>query len=78
MTFISALSLRVLVWSPTLIGLDLQLTPLISTTEKRELLTCTPDTTRAKFDRLRSARHIHHDQKITTRYAKALTKLMNS
>jgi hypothetical protein len=51
------------------------LTSHIGITEKRKkLLTCTPEITRAKLDRLRSARLIHGDQKATTRHAMALSK----
>jgi hypothetical protein len=75
MPSISTLSLRILVWSPSLISLDLPLTTLIGITGKRkQILTCTQETTRAKLERLCSARLIHGDQKITTRHAKALTK----
>jgi hypothetical protein len=74
MSFIDALSLRILVWCPTLIGLDLQLASLIGIVGKRKkLLTYTQETTRAKLGRLRSARLIHHDQETTTRHAKALS-----
>jgi hypothetical protein len=42
MSFISTLSLRIPIWCPTLIGLDLPLTTLVGITEKRKkLLTCT-------------------------------------
>jgi hypothetical protein len=75
MSSISALSLRILVRCPTLIDLDLPLTTLIGITEKRKkLLTCTQKITRAKLERLRSARLIHGDQKTTTRHAMALSK----
>jgi hypothetical protein len=75
MSSISALSLRIPVWCTTLIGLDLPLSSLISIAGKRKkLLTCTQETTRAKFERLRSARFIHGDQKTTTRHAIALSK----
>jgi hypothetical protein len=75
MTFIGALSLRIPVWRPTLISLDLPLVSLISITGKgKKILTCTQETTRAKLERLRLARLIHHDQKATTRHAKALSK----
>jgi hypothetical protein len=75
MPSISALSLRILVQCPTLIGLDLPLTTLVSIVRKRkQLLNCTQDTTRVKLERLRSARLIHGDQKTTTRHAKALRK----
>jgi hypothetical protein len=48
---ISILSLRIPVWCPTLIGLDLPLATLVGITEKRKkLLTCTQETTRAKLE----------------------------
>jgi hypothetical protein len=75
MPSISALSLRIPVQCPTLIGLDLALASLIDIAGKRnKLLTCTHETTRAKLERLRSARLVHGDQKTTTRQAKALSK----
>jgi hypothetical protein len=75
MTSINALSLRIPVRSPTLIGLDFPLTTLISITGKRKkLLTCIQVIARAKLERLRSERLIHGDQKITTRHAMALSK----
>jgi hypothetical protein len=75
MPSIGALSLRVPVRSPTLIGLDFPLTTLVGITGKRkQLLTCIEKTTRVKLERLRSARLIRGDQKITTRHAKALNK----
>jgi hypothetical protein len=75
MTFISNLSLRVPVRHPTLIALDLPLTPLTGISGKRKkILTYTQETTRAKLERLRSVRLIHHDQTITTRHAMALNK----
>jgi hypothetical protein len=75
MTSIGALSLRIPVWHPTLIGLDLPLASLISITDKKKnILTCTQETTRAKLEQLRSARPIHCDQTIMTRHAIALNK----
>jgi hypothetical protein len=75
MPTIGALSLLIPVWRLTLIGLDLPLTSLIGIADKRKkLLTYTQETTRAKLERLHSARLIHHDQKTTTRHAKALSK----
>jgi hypothetical protein len=72
MPSISAQSLRIPVWCPTLIGWDLPLASLIGITEKRKkLLTNTHETTRAKLDRLRSTRLIRGDQKTTTRHAMA-------
>jgi hypothetical protein len=56
MPTIGTLSLRIPVRSPTLIGLDFPLTTLVGITGKRkQLLTYTQKTTRAKL--LRSARH---------------------
>jgi hypothetical protein len=79
MPSISTLRLRTLVWSPTLIILDFPLTTLISIAGKRkQFLTYTQKTTRAKLERLRSARLIQGDQEITTRHAKALNKTNNS
>jgi hypothetical protein len=53
MTSISALSLWIPVWSPTLIGLDLLLTTLIDIIgERNKILTCTQETTRVKLERL--------------------------
>jgi hypothetical protein len=72
MPSISALSLRILVRCPILIGLDLPLASFIGIAGKRKkLLTCTQETTRAKLERLCSTRLIHGDQKTTTRHAKA-------
>jgi hypothetical protein len=60
---------------PTLIGLDLPLTPLVGNAKKRKkILTCTQETKRAMLERLRSARLIHHDQMITARHAMSLNK----
>jgi hypothetical protein len=79
MPSIGILSLRIPVWSPTLIGLDFPLTTLIGITGKRkQLLTCTQKTTRAKLERLRSARFIQGHQMINTRHAKALNKTNKS
>jgi hypothetical protein len=51
MSSIGALSLRILVRSPTLTGLDFPPTTLISVTGKRkQFLTCTKKTTRAKLE----------------------------
>jgi hypothetical protein len=75
MTSIDALSLMIPVRSPTLIILDLPLTTIVGIVGKRkQILTCTQETTRAKLERLRSARLIHGDQQITTRHTKALIK----
>jgi hypothetical protein len=60
---------------PTLIGLDLPLASLVGIAGKRKkLLICTQEITRAKLERLRSARLIHSDQKTTTRRAMTLSK----
>jgi hypothetical protein len=59
MPSISALTLRIPVQSPIVLGLDFPLTILINITGKRkQFLTCTQNTTRAKLERLRSARFI--------------------
>jgi hypothetical protein len=51
MPTIGALSLRIPLWRPTLIGLDFPLTTLIGITGKRkQFLTCTQKTTRAKHE----------------------------
>jgi hypothetical protein len=60
---------------PTLISLDLPLATFIGITgKKNKLLACTQETTRAKLERLRSARFIRSDQKTTTRHPMALNK----
>jgi hypothetical protein len=75
MLSIGALSLMISVRSSTLIGLDFPLTTLVSIAGKRkQFLTCTQKTTRAKLERLCSARLIHDNQKTTTRHAMALSK----
>jgi hypothetical protein len=59
MPSISALSVRIPVQSPTLIGLNFPLTTLIGITGKRkQFLTCTRKTTGAKIEQLHSARLI--------------------
>jgi hypothetical protein len=79
MPSIGALSLRILVQSPTLHGFDFALTILVGITGKRkQFLPCTQKITRAKLERLFSARLIQGNQKITTRYAKVLNKTNNS
>jgi hypothetical protein len=79
MSSIGALSLRILVRSPALIGLDFSLTTLVGIADKRkQFLTCTQKTTRAKLEQLRSARLIQGDQKITSRHADVLTRLKYS
>jgi hypothetical protein len=51
MSTIGILSLGILVRSPSLIGLDFPLTTLVGITGKRkQILTCTQKTTRAKFE----------------------------
>jgi hypothetical protein len=51
MTSIGTLSLRILVRSPFLIGLDFPLITLVGIIGKRkQLLTCTQKTTRAKLE----------------------------
>jgi hypothetical protein len=71
MTCISALSLRIPIQCPTLIGSDLPLATFVGIAEKRKKHR---KSTRAKLERLRSARLIHGDQKTTTRYAMTLSK----
>jgi hypothetical protein len=69
MPSIGTLSLRIPVWSPTLIGWDFPLTTLIGITSKRkQFLTYTQKT----------ARPIQDDQKITSRHAEVLTRLKDS
>jgi hypothetical protein len=64
MPSIDILSLRILVWSPTLAGLDFPLTTLVGIAGKRkQFLTCTQKIARAKLERLRSTRLIQGDQK---------------
>jgi hypothetical protein len=74
MASISVVSLWIPVRRPTLISLDLSLSPLIGIIGKRKIITCIQETTRANLERLRSARLIHHDQMITTSHVKALNK----
>jgi hypothetical protein len=51
MSSIDALSPRISIQSPTLIGLDLPQTTLIGITGKwKQILTCTQETTRAKLE----------------------------
>jgi hypothetical protein len=79
MPSIGALSLRIPVQSPTLFGLDFPLTTLIDIAGKRkQFLTCTKKTARAKLERLCSARLIQGDQKITSGHAEVLTRLKDS
>jgi hypothetical protein len=73
------LSLRILVRSPTLFGLDFPLTTLVGISGKRkQFLICTQKTTRVKLEQLRSARLIQGDQKITSRHAEVSTGLKDS
>jgi hypothetical protein len=75
MPSISTLSLRIPVRYPTLLGLDLALTTLVDIAIKRkQLLTYTQETTRAKLERLCLARLIHGHQKTTTGHAMALSE----
>jgi hypothetical protein len=75
MPSIGALSLRIPVQGPTLLCLDFPLTTLVGITEKRkQFLTWTQKIARAKLERLRSAKLIQGDQKITSRHANALNK----
>jgi hypothetical protein len=79
MSSIGILSLRIPVQSPTLIGLDFPLTTLVSIVGKRkQFLICTQKKARAKLERLRLARLIQGDQKITSRHAEVLTRLKDS
>jgi hypothetical protein len=79
MPSIGTLSLRIPVWSPTLIGLDFPLITLVDITGKRkQLLTCTQKTTRAKLEQLCSAGLIQGDQKITSRHVEVSTRLEDS
>jgi hypothetical protein len=51
MPSIDALSLRIPVWSPTLISLDFPLSTLIGITRKtKQFLICSQKTTRAKLE----------------------------
>jgi hypothetical protein len=69
MPFIITLSLRIPIQSSSLIGLAFPLTTLNGITGKRkQLLTCTQKTTRAKLERLHSVRLIQGDEKITYRH----------
>jgi hypothetical protein len=69
MSSIGIPSLGIPVWNPTLVGLDFPLTTLIDIVDKRkQFLTCTQKISRAKLERLCSARLIQGDQKITSRH----------
>jgi hypothetical protein len=76
MPSIGVLSLRIPVWSPTLIGLDFPLTTLVG--KRKQFLTCTQKTTREKLERPRSTRLIQGDEKITSRHAEVSTRLKDS
>jgi hypothetical protein len=66
MPSIGILSLGIPVRSLTLAGLDFPLATLVGIAGKRkQFLTCTQKIARAKLERLRSARLIQGDQKIT-------------
>jgi hypothetical protein len=79
MPSIDILSMGIPVRSPTLSGLDFPLATLIGIAGKRkQFLTCTQKTSRAKLERLRSARLIHGDQKITSRHAEVYQDLRDS
>jgi hypothetical protein len=63
MPSIGILSLRIPVWSPTLVGLDFPLTTLVGIVGRRkQFLTYTQKIARAKLERLHSARLIQGDQ----------------
>jgi hypothetical protein len=69
MSSLGILSLRIPVQSPSFIDLDFPLTTLIGITGKRkQFLTCTQKTTRAKLEWLRSAGLIHGDPKRSPLY----------
>jgi hypothetical protein len=58
---------------------EVVLSHLISITGRRkQFLTCTEKTARAKLERLRSARIIQGDQNITSRHAEVSTGLKDS
>jgi hypothetical protein len=79
MSSIGALSLRIPVRSPTLIGFDIPLTTLVGIAGRRkQLLTYTQKAARAKLERLRSARLIQGDQKITSQHAEVSTSIKDS
>jgi hypothetical protein len=79
MPSIGTLSLRIPIWNPSLIGLDFPLTSLVGIAGKRkQLLTCTQKTTRAKLEQLCLERLIQGDQKITSIHAEVLTRLKDS
>jgi hypothetical protein len=70
MSSIGILSLGIPVRSSTLVGLDFPLVTLVGITGKRkQFLTCTQKIARANLERLRPARLIQDDQKITSIHA---------
>jgi hypothetical protein len=70
MPSIGILRLEIPVRSTTLSGLDFPLTTLVGITDKRkQFLTGTQKIARAKLERLRLARLIQGDQKITSIHA---------
>jgi hypothetical protein len=74
MSSIGALILRIPIQNPTFISLYFPLTTLVGIASKRkQFLTCTPKIARAKFERLRLARLIQGDKKITSRHVEVLT-----
>jgi hypothetical protein len=79
MSLIDILSLSISVRSPTLFGLDFPLTTLVSIAGKRkQFLTYTQKTARAKLERLHSAKLIQGDQKIIFRHAEVSIGLKDS
>jgi hypothetical protein len=79
MSSIGVPSLKILVRSPTLIGLDFPPTTHVGITGKRKQFpTSTQKTTRANLERLHLARLIQGDQKITSRHAEVSTGLKDS
>jgi hypothetical protein len=76
MSSIDILSLGILVRSPTLVGLDFPLATLVDIAGKRkQFLTCIQKIARVKLERLRSARLIQGDQKITSRHVQGFIKI---
>jgi hypothetical protein len=64
MPSIGILSLRIPVWSPTLIGLNFPLRTLVDIAGRRkQFLTCIQKIARGKLERLHSARLIQGGQK---------------
>jgi hypothetical protein len=74
MSSLGVLSLRISVRSSTLIDMNFPLTTLVGITGKRkQFLTCSQKTERAKLERLRSAGLIQGDQKVTSRHTEVST-----